>query len=125
MTDPALGADAARWRDLLTPALAPRAALVILGIWLNAADSLVTVTLMPSVARDLHGVAYFGWAVAAFLIASILAGASAGQLSRRLGLRNATLLAALAYTVGCAASAASGDILVFLLGRGLQGLGSG
>src|SRR6266851_819274 len=89
-----------RWRDLIGPTLAPRAALVMLGVWLNAADSLVTATIMPSVARDLGGYAYFGWAVAGYLLGSILAGASAGQISHRLGLRPAMVLAALAYAGG-------------------------
>jgi MFS family permease len=115
----------ARWRDLLAPAYAVRAALVLLGIWLNAADGLVTVTLMPSVARDLGGTAYYGWAVALFLTASILAGASAGQLSQRAGLRNATLLAALVYTTGCVLSATSSGVGGFLIGRALQGAGAG
>ncbi len=113
------------WRELISPKLAPRASLVVLGIWLNAADGLVTVTLMPSVVRELGGAAYYGWAVAAFLVASIAAGASAGQLSARWGLRRACFMAALAYTGGCAASAAAGGMLTFLAGRALQGLGSG
>lgn len=114
-----------RWRDLLNSQYLPRVALVLLGIWLNAADGLVTVTLMPSVARDLGGVAYYGWAVALFLTASILAGASAGQFSQRIGLRNATLIAALVYAMGCVASALSAGIGGFLIGRGLQGVGAG
>ena len=116
---------AVRWRDFLAPAYLPRAALILLGIWLNAADGLVTVTLMPSVVRDLGGTAYYGWAVAFFLTASILAGASAGQVSQRLGLRNATVVAALAYTAGCIASASAVGIAGFLLGRALQGVGAG
>lgn len=116
---------AARWRDLVSPALAPRAALVILGVWLNAADTLVTATVMPSVARDLGGYAYFGWAVAGYLLGSILAGASAGQLSQRLGLRAAAILAAAAYAGGCALSAAAPTIGLFLAGRLVQGVGSG
>lgn len=118
-------APAARWRDLLAPAYAVRVVLVLLGIWLNAADGLVTVTLMPSVTRDLGGTAYYGWAVAFFLTASILAGASAGQLAQRAGLRNATLLAALVYSVGCALSASGLSVAGFLTGRVLQGAGAG
>ena len=113
------------WRELLAPAYLPRVALVVLGIWLNAADGLVTVTLMPSVARDLGGTAYYGWAVAFFLTASILAGASAGQFSQRLGLRRATLVAALVYTVGCVASGLASGMSEFLIGRVLQGMGAG
>ena len=114
-----------RWRDLLTPALAPRAALVILGIWLNAADSLVSVTIMPTLVRDLGGATYYGWAIAVYLTGGIIAGASAGQLSRRLGLRPAMMLAALSYSFGCMFSAVAPSIFVFLFGRVLQGLGGG
>ncbi len=39
--------------------LAPRFALLCLGIWLNAADTLVTATIMPSVANEIGGYAYF------------------------------------------------------------------
>ncbi len=115
----------ARWRDLAAPGLAPRAALVMLGVWLNAADGLVTATIMPSVARDLGGTAYFGWALAAFLLGSILAGASAGRLSQRLGLRTAMALAVIPYAAGCVASAAAPTIGAFLIGRALQGVGAG
>jgi MFS family permease len=86
---------------------------------------MVTATVMPSVARDLGGWAYFGWAVAGYLLGSILAGASAGQLSQRLGLKPALAAAALLYAVGCVLSAAGGDIVTFLIGRALQGVGSG
>jgi MFS family permease len=99
--------------------------LVILGVWLNAADALVTATIMPSVAHDLGGAAYFGWAVAFFLTGSILAGASTGQLSHRMGLRPAMILAALAYAAGCALGGAAPSIETFLLGRILQGIGAG
>jgi MFS family permease len=116
---------AARWRELVGPRFAPRAALVLLGIWLNAADTMVTSTIMPSVARDLGGYAYFGWAVAGYLLGSILAGASAGQLSQRLGLRRAMILAAAAYAGGCALSAWAPSIGVFLAGRLVQGVGGG
>ena len=86
-------------------ALAPRFALLCLGIWLNAADTLVTATIMPSVAREIGGYQYFGWSVAAYLTGSIVAGACSGKLSMSLGLRAATALTGLTYAVGCAMSA--------------------
>lgn len=122
---PSPPAPPARWRELASPVLAPRAALVLLGIWLNAADSLVTATIMPSVARDLGGYAWFGWAVAGYLLGSIMAGASSGQLAQRLGLRTALILAALAYATGCAVSAGAPSIQIFLIGRLVQGIGAG
>ncbi len=110
---------------LVDKALAPRFALLCLGIWLNAADTLVTATIMPSVAREIGGYQYFGWSVAAYLTGSIVAGACSGKLSVALGLRTATALTGLVYAIGCAMSAAAPAFVVFILGRLIQGLGAG
>jgi MFS family permease len=113
------------WTDVVGEGRLPRFILICLGVWISAADSLVTATIMPSVGADLGGYAYFGWATAGFLLGSVLAGASSGLLALRFGLRRATAAAALLYAVGCALSAAGPDIASFLIGRVLQGLGGG
>ena len=61
------------WADLLADGRLPRFALIMLGVWLNAADSLVTATIMPSVGADLGGYAYFSWATAGYFVGAILA----------------------------------------------------
>jgi predicted MFS family arabinose efflux permease len=113
------------WADLLAEGRLPRFALICLGVWLNAADSLVTATIMPSVGADLGGYAYFSWATAVFLVGAILAGASAGRLSEMFGLKAATALAGVIMAGGCVMSALAPDIGTFLTGRLIQGLGSG
>jgi len=113
------------WADVLGEGRAPRFALICLGVWLSAADSLVTATIMPSVGRALGGYAYFGWATAGFLLGSVMAGASSGPLAQRFGLRRATAAAAGLYALGCVMSAAGPDIGTFLAGRVLQGVGGG
>lgn len=113
------------WGDLLAAGRTPRFALICLGVWLNAADALVTATIMPSVGADLGGYAFFSWAVAGFLLGAIVAGASAGRVSERLGLRPATVVAGLIMAVGCVASAIAPSMELFLLGRFVQGFGSG
>ncbi|MYZ47395.1 MFS transporter [Propylenella binzhouense] len=113
------------WADLLGEGRLPQFALICLGVWLNAADTLVTATIMPSVGADLGGYAYFSWAVAGFLMGAILAGASAGRVSEIFGLRLATSLAGLVFGLGCMLSAAAPDMALFLVGRLMQGLGSG
>ena len=113
------------WADLLADGRLPRFALICLGVWLNAADSLVTATIMPSVGRELGGYGYFSWATAGYFVGAILAGASAGRLSELFGLRRATAVAGLIMTAGCALSAAAPDIGLFLAGRLIQGLASG
>ncbi len=125
MTSPSDRTDGAGWRDLMAPGLAARFAFLCLGIWLNAADALVTVTLTPTIAKDIGGFQYFGWSVAAFLLASIIAGAVSGRVSLMVGLRPATALAGAAYALGCAVSALAPDFLVFVAGRLIQGLGAG
>ena len=107
----------AGWADLLADGRLPRFALICLGVWLNAADSLVTATIMPSVGADLGGFAYFAWATAAFLVGAILAGASAGRLSELFGLKAATALAGVIMALGCVMSALAPDIATFLAGR--------
>ena len=118
-------ARATGWKEVLGGGRFPRFALLCLGIWLNAADALMTSTIMPSVARDIGGYAYFGWAIAGFMLGSIIAGTSAGQFSLRFGVRRAMVIAALAYAAGCVVSAASPEIGSFLVGRLLQGIGAG
>lgn len=113
------------WRDLLAGGRLPQFALICLGVWLNAADSLVTATIMPSVGADLGGYAYFSWATAGFLVGAIMAGASAGRLSELFGLRSATALSGLVMVGGCVMSAVAPDVATFLAGRLIQGLGSG
>jgi MFS family permease len=115
----------ATWSELLTAERMPRLALVCLGIWLNAADSLVTATIMPSVARDIGGYAFFTWPVAAYLIGAILGGAGAGRLSERFGLRAALLASATIYACGCIVGALASDMGLFLIGRLVQGAGAG
>jgi len=103
----------------------PAFVLICLAVWLYAADSLVTTTIMPSVGRALGGYAYFGWATAGYLTGSVLAGATSGILALRLGLRTATAAAALLYAGGCVVSAVAPQIFAFVAGRVLQGIAGG
>ena len=118
-------AAAGGWRLLFTPAALPRFALVCLGSWLTAADTLVTATMMPTIARDISGTAWFGWSVAGFVLGSIVAGATSGYVAGRIGLKRALMLGGLVYAAGCGLSALSPNILVFLAGRTVQGIGGG
>lgn len=113
------------WADVVGEGRLPRFVLICLGVWISAADSMVTATIMPSVGADLGGYAYFGWATAGFLLGSVMAGASSGLLALRFGLRRATAAAAVLYALGCALSAAGPDMASFLIGRVLQGVGGG
>jgi len=113
------------WKDVLAEGRLAQFVLICLAVWLHAADTLVTATIMPSVGADLGGYAYFGWATAGFLLGSVVAGASAGWLTGRTGLRRAFAFSAALYAAGCLLSAIAPDIWTFLLGRLVQGVGGG
>jgi MFS family permease len=113
------------WADFLAEGRGARLALICLGVWLNAADSLVTSTIMPTVGRDLGGYAYFSWATAAYMVGAILSGATAARLSAQFGLRRAMVAAGIVTALGCAVSAVAPDMIVLVAGRWVQGVGSG
>jgi len=117
--------DSNPWAELRSARHAPLLALMCLGIWLNAADTLVTVTIMPSVARAIGGYEWFGWTVAAYLVGSILASASAARLAGDFGTRRMTILFGLVYAAGCALGALAPAMPVFVAGRFVQGVGAG
>jgi len=101
----------------------PAVAVLCLGVWLHAADSLLAATVMPSAIAEIGGVAFIYWTVALYQLGSIVAGAITGILAIRLGLRAAMTIAALIYGAGCTVSALAPDMAAMLLGRLLQGLG--
>ena len=113
------------WKDVLAEGRLAQFVLICLAVWLHAADTLVTATIMPSVGADLGGYAYFGWATAGFLLGSVVAGASAGWLTGRTGLRRAFAFSAALYAAGGLLSAIAPDIWTFLIGRLVQGVGGG
>jgi len=113
------------WRDLLAEGRAPVLALILLGCWVVAADSLVTATIMPSVGAALSGYAWFGWAASGFMTGLVVAAASSGWLAERVGLRAAMMAAGAGFAIGCAMSAAAPGIGLFLAGRVLQGCAAG
>ncbi len=113
------------WTELRSAHNASLLALMCLGMWLNAADTLVTVTIMPSVARAIGGYEWFGWTVAAFLVGSIMASACAARLAVDFGLRRMTIFFALVYCLGCLLGALAPNMPLFVVGRFVQGVGAG
>ena len=113
------------WTELRSAHYASLLALMCLGMWLNAADTLVTVTIMPSVARAIGGYEWFGWTVAAFLVGSIMASACAARLAVDFGLRRMTIFFALIYCLGCMLGALAPNMPLFVAGRFVQGVGAG
>ena len=120
-----MATDAGTWRELWASGQLGRFLVLCLGIWLHAADSLVTATALPAIVADIGGVAYVAWTISLYQIGAIVAGAATALFCRRRGPGRVLMDAALAYAAGCALAALAPDMTVLLAARLVQGLGGG
>ena len=116
---------AAGWRDVANGRYGPALALVCMGVWLHAADSLLVATMLAALVAEVGGEELVGWMVTLYEIGTILTGAAGGLLAIRYGVRVPMGGAALLFAAGCAISALAPTMWVVLFGRLLQGFGGG
>jgi MFS family permease len=115
----------AAWRDLRASGELGRFVILCLGVWLHAADSLVTATVVPAMVAEIGGVAYVAWTISLYQIGAIVAGAATAMLCRRMGIKRVVVGASLLYGGGCAIAALAPDMAVLLGARLVQGIGGG
>ncbi|WP_048647548.1 MFS transporter [Nitratireductor soli] len=127
MTDHETGAPLgnAGWAAIIKTGQLGQFALLCLGIWLHAADTMLVATAMPAAVAEIGGDRLVSWTLSLYLLGSILSGSAAALTASALGLRRAFVLAALTYTAGCVVSALAPDMIVMLAGRFAQGVGGG
>jgi MFS family permease len=113
------------WRGLRASGLLGRLVLLCIGVWLHAADTLVTATVTPAIVDEIGGIAYVGWTISLYQIGAIIAGAATALLCRRLGVKRVQIIAALLYGVGCVIAAIAPDMASLLGARLAQGIGGG
>jgi MFS family permease len=94
-------------------------------IFLAAFESLAVTTIMPTISRDLDGEALYSLAFSSTLAAGVIGMVVAGGWADRSGPNRPLIAAMMVFVVGLALSGTAGDMTVFVLGRFLQGLGSG
>jgi MFS family permease len=90
-----------------------------------AFEALAVATVMPDVARDLDGLSLYAIAFAAPMATSVVAYVVAGPWSDRSGPRPAIDAGVAIFVVGVLVAGLAPSMLVFLLGRVVQGLGAG
>jgi MFS family permease len=94
-------------------------------IFLAAFESLAVTTIMPTISRDLHGEALYSLAFSATLAAGVIGMVVAGGWADRVGPNRPLIASMVVFVVGLALSGTATDMTVFVVGRFLQGLGSG
>jgi MFS family permease len=102
----------------------PVVGLVVV-ITVVAVKAMSVATIMPTVARALHGLSYYSWGFTAYLLADVIGMVDAGRRCDRHG-PGPSLMGGLAlFAAGLVVASVAPDIGVFLVGRVLQGLGGG
>ncbi|KLU14209.1 MULTISPECIES: MFS transporter [Xenorhabdus] len=114
-----------RWRDLFSSKNAPSAIALSLGVVLMAMNTLIAITILPSVVNDIGGLNLYAWNTTLFVVASIIGSVLSARLLSVLGARNAYLVASLVFFIGSLLCTLAPTMDVMLVGRTIQGLGGG
>ncbi|HEY6812544.1 MAG TPA: MFS transporter, partial [Propionibacteriaceae bacterium] len=90
-----------------------------------AFETISVATAMPVAARDLNGLNYYAWAFSLFLIGMLFATVVCGRISDRIGPAKPLLAGLVIFLVGLVVSGTAQYMAQLVLGRLVQGLGSG
>jgi MFS family permease len=113
------------WSELLTGRNLLRSVALTGGVALHAINVHIVTTILPSVVRDIGGLAYYAWNITLFVVASIVGSALTSKLLDKLGPRRAYLLGLAVFTLGSVLCATALSMPWMLAGRSVQGLGGG
>ncbi len=98
---------------------------LLLVVTLVAFENMGVATAMPTLVADLHGLSLYSWPFTIFLISSVVATVLSGRIGDRRGPAPALLVGPLLFAAGLVVAGTASGMPMFLLGRALQGFGSG
>jgi len=124
LADPVRAPDGAPER-LFAPGRSAACIGAVALISMLAFESIAVATAMPAVAEALDGLPYYALAFGATLATSVLGMTAAGQLCDKRGPLRAALAGLAAFLAGLLLAGLAPSMPVLVLGRALQGLGSG
>jgi MFS family permease len=113
------------WRAVFAEGRALAAITFASGVGLQAMETFIVSTLLPSVVRDIGGLELFAWNTTAFIVASIIAAIFAAVRPFGLGPRGTYVLAAAGFGLGSLICGFAGNMETMLVGRAVQGFGAG
>ena len=98
---------------------------VLLPVFLGSMDQSVVASALPTIGRSLGNSNYLSWVVAANLMTATAMTPLYGKISDIIGRRQTLLAAITLYLIGSIISGLSVNLPMLILGRALQGVGSG
>ena len=90
-----------------------------------ASEALAVITVMPVVARDLNGLALYGWVFSTFQLSSLIGIVVAGRDADRHGPARPYVAGLVLFSTGLLVAGLAPFMWVLVAGRCLQGLGAG
>ena len=119
-------------QDVTTPGPTPldagqRALAVglVLSVTLVAFETTAVLTALPTIADELDGLSLYGATIAAYMLADLVALVWAGEWADRYGVRRPFVVCISIFIVGLIVAASAQSMVIVLVGRLLQGAGSG
>lgn len=113
------------WGAMLRDGNLPRCLVIGGGMVLHATNTFIATTIMPSVVREIGGLAFYAWATTLYIVASLIGGATCARILARIGPRRLYMLAMAIFAAGGLLAGAAPDMATLLAGRTIQGLGAG
>jgi MFS family permease len=98
---------------------------LVLSVTFVAVEALAVITVMPVVARDLNGLALYGWVFSTFQLASLIGIVVAGRDADRHGPARPYVAGLVLFSAGLLVAGLAPFMWVLVAGRCLQGLGAG
>jgi MFS family permease len=94
-------------------------------VTLIAFEAMAVSAALPTAARELHGIAAYGWAFTGFLVANVVGMVVSGRLSDTGGPRLPLAAGVVLFAAGLLVAGAAPTMAVLIVGRVVQGLASG
>lgn len=114
-----------RWSALLSGKNGGRFLTFIGGVILHATNVYSVMTILPSLMNEIGSELYYSWVTTIFITASLIGTSLATQILEKIGPRKAYVISGLIFTAGTFICGISSTITLFLIGRFIQGFGSG
>src|SRR5215475_8326405 len=90
-----------------------------------ASEALAVATIMPVVARDLHGLSLYGFVFSAFMLGTMVGIVAAGRAADRRGPAVPYIAGIIVFAAGLTIAGLAPSMPVLIAGRTLQGIGAG
>ena len=113
------------WAQIFKGRLGLYSLMLNLGILLYAIDTLIVVTILPTLVEDIGGTQFYSWTIMLFMVGSIIGAGGAGPARDMFGPRQAYVYAGLVFAAGNLGAGLAPNIGALLAWRTVQGLGGG